>query len=557
MRIQTSKLAKLTILTLILIAILFGISAVKASSTVSKYWAWRQPPYIITYPYVVPWVEVVAWGGPNKQTLYAGNKDDEYSPGIPQGIYRSNDFGLTWEFLGKVDENEDIATLVVNPSNPNIIFAGFDRDYYQGGIYRTEDGGNSWVSVLPYLYVFDIEIDPNNPDVVYATGLSSAAPPEIPAGIYKSVDSGITWQYFSDSVFNDIEVHPTSPNILFGAHRLSSFPTDGIFRSEDGGVTWTQITSIRQTKIIINESNPNQMFMFGWEYNGIWRTDDGGMNWVDVSSNLPYVISGQSIYTAIIDPLFPNTIWIGLKYDGMYVSHDNGDSWTHESNGMAFIGSGIYGPQCISADLFEDRFSIACSGRLYVLADRIINVSSISSASAYDGWVLETTETSNRGHTVNSTATTLLVGDDSLNRQYRSILSFDTSGLPDNAVITKITLNIKSQGIKGTGDPFSLFNALLVDIVNGNFNAPTLEGKDFQTVAGVTYEFTSPVPASNWYTLDLSSATAFINTTGNTQIRLRFKLDDNNNRKANYISFYSGNASTADRPTLVVEYYTP
>jgi hypothetical protein len=178
-----------------------------------------------------------------------------------------------------------------------------------------------------------------------------------------------------------------------------------------------------------------------------------------------------------------------------------------------------------------------------------------------DGWVLETTELGNIGRTINSTATTLLVGDDTLRRQYRSILSFNTSNLPDNAVLTKVSLKVKKQGIVGGGNPVSLFQGFLVDIKNGKFGTYLLEASDWQAAANKTLGPFSPVVSSGWYTFDLTNANIYVNklTTsyGLTQIRLRFKLDDNNNAIANYLSLYSGNAGAASAPQLIIEYYVP
>lgn len=64
-----------------------------------------------------------------------------------------------------------------------------------------------------------------------------------------------------------------------------------------------------------------------------------------------------------------------------------------------------------------------------------------------------------------------------------------------------------------------------------------------------------------WYSFDLTAAKTYINKlasgSGLTQIRLRFKLDDNNNAIANYLSLYSANAVAASRPQLIVQYYVP
>jgi hypothetical protein len=79
--------------------------------------------------------------------------------------------------------------------------------------------------------------------------------------------------------------------------------------------------------------------------------------------------------------------------------------------------------------------------------------------------------------------------------------------------------------------------------------------------ANQTIELLKPTASNGWYLLDLTVAKACINKLatggGLTQMRLRFKLDDNNNTIANYLSLYSGNASATSRPLLIVEYYVP
>ncbi len=83
----------------------------------------------------------------------------------------------------------------------------------------------------------------------------------------------------------------------------------------------------------------------------------------------------------------------------------------------------------------------------------------------------------------------------------------------------------------------------------------------FQAKAGHSYGPFMPVPVSNWYSINLTGGSTFINKlasgSGLTQIRLRFKLDDNNNAIANYLALYSGNAPMAHRPQLVIAYYVP
>ncbi|MGC1378174.1 MAG: DNRLRE domain-containing protein, partial [Anaerolineales bacterium] len=147
-------------------------------------------------------------------------------------------------------------------------------------------------------------------------------------------------------------------------------------------------------------------------------------------------------------------------------------------------------------------------------------------------------------------------------QQYRSILSFSTGGLPDNAVITGVTLKVQKSAIVGGGNPMTTFGGFMVDIKNGFFGtAATLQAGDFQAAGSKTYGPFGPAPVSNWYAIDLTGAGRFVNKlaagAGLTQLRLRFKLDDNNNAVANYLSLFSGDAPAAARPQLIVTYYVP
>jgi hypothetical protein len=182
------------------------------------------------------------------------------------------------------------------------------------------------------------------------------------------------------------------------------------------------------------------------------------------------------------------------------------------------------------------------------------------SQAAYDGWVLESSGTSSKGGTMNAAATTIYLGDDAQDRQYRSILSFDTSSLPDNATITSIVLKIKKQGLVGA-DPFTTHQYILVDIRKGAFSVNNaLQLTDFQAAASKSNAGTiQNTPVSGWYSSNLgSSAFTYINLTGITQFRLRFKIDDNDDLGADYLKFYSGNHATISlRPLLELKYIVP
>ncbi len=180
------------------------------------------------------------------------------------------------------------------------------------------------------------------------------------------------------------------------------------------------------------------------------------------------------------------------------------------------------------------------------------------SLAASDGWVLETTELSKVGGNRN-TSGVLLAGDDALNKEYRSILDFNTADLPDNAQISKVTLKLMKSGMSPS-DPFLTLGALLMDMRKGYFGTnSSLESMDFQSTAsksGIS-GFTSL--GGGVYQLVINPIDyAQINKEGATQFRLHFELDDNNNKRADTISFHSGNSLTMTyRPLLIVEYTLP
>ncbi|MEW5829568.1 MAG: hypothetical protein AB1846_11800 [Chloroflexota bacterium] len=183
------------------------------------------------------------------------------------------------------------------------------------------------------------------------------------------------------------------------------------------------------------------------------------------------------------------------------------------------------------------------------------------SIGSQDGWVLESAENSNAGGSLNVSSATFSLGDDKFRRQYRGILSFNTSSLPNNAVITKVTLKIRKQGILGGGNPVLLFQGFMLDVKKGFFGTPALQITDFQAAANKTVGPFKPAPVNNWYSFNLTGAKVYVNKLGTsgglTQIRLRFKLDDNNNAIANMLNLFSGNAPLASRPLLIVEYFVP
>jgi uncharacterized delta-60 repeat protein len=183
---------------------------------------------------------------------------------------------------------------------------------------------------------------------------------------------------------------------------------------------------------------------------------------------------------------------------------------------------------------------------------------SFNANAPYDGWILESSETSNTGGTLNTTATTFNMGDDPKDKQYLSIISFQTSSLPDNALITSVQVKIRKQGLVGT-DPFTTHGSLLLEIRNGLFsNNLDLTVGDFSAPPSSNQQDKFSASTDGWYAANLSAANlAFVNRFGPTQFRLRFNLDDDDDLSADYVKFFSGDATTENQPQLIITYVLP
>jgi hypothetical protein len=183
------------------------------------------------------------------------------------------------------------------------------------------------------------------------------------------------------------------------------------------------------------------------------------------------------------------------------------------------------------------------------------------SQSANDGYVTESTETSNTGGS-NAAAGTgsaaLRVGDTATDQQVKTILSFDTSSIPDGATITAVTIRLQQGSVNGTS-PFGTHGQCRVDIKSGAFGAVTLENSDFEAAADSANVATLSAPAANgdWASGTLSGAAlALINKTGTTQFRVYFQTDDNDDSGRDDVGFFPGEAAAGTRPELIVR-YTP
>lgn len=200
------------------------------------------------------------------------------------------------------------------------------------------------------------------------------------------------------------------------------------------------------------------------------------------------------------------------------------------------------------------------------LAPQVVNAApttvTFTSVGAQDGWVLESGENTNVGGSFNATSSNnsaLRVGDNNQDRQYKTVVSFDTSSIPDGATIVSATLRLLRGSLTGT-NPFTTHGTCWVDVKNGSgfSGSLALQNGDFEAAATAVQAASLSNAASNgtWSTGALNATgLAAINKSGTTQLRIYFNLDDNDDTGNDYIGYYSGeNGTASNRPQLVITY---
>lgn len=191
----------------------------------------------------------------------------------------------------------------------------------------------------------------------------------------------------------------------------------------------------------------------------------------------------------------------------------------------------------------------------------VSTIATFQSTATEDGWTLANIQTPSnvsfdRG---GSGASGLRAGDDNRNRTYRSILSFDTATLPDNAIVDSVTLELK-RGADTGPSAFAALGSIAVDMKNGFFGSrATLEAADFAAApSGRVATFGSIGSRGSLNSIPLKNAAAnFVNLAGRTQLRLGFTTSSNGDRRNNYVGFFAGDAASTNRPVLRVEYHLP
>ena len=190
------------------------------------------------------------------------------SVSVGDGIYKSTDGGTTWQHQG-LEDSERISDIIVHPDNSDVVYAGAMGHLWdsseQRGVYKTVDGGTTWENIL---YIdentgcADLDIDPVNPDIMYAAMWSYRRYPwSFDSGLngnsalYKSTDGGNTWAKihngFPDETLGriGIAVAPSNGNTIYASVECKSKEGKGLYLSTDQGNSWSRVNNEFNTTV--------------------------------------------------------------------------------------------------------------------------------------------------------------------------------------------------------------------------------------------------------------------------------------------------------------------
>ena len=264
---------------------------------------------------------------------------------------------MRWRCIGPFRGGRTVAISGV-PHQPNVFYMAA----VNGGVWKTTDFGNTWNPIFddqPTGSVGALAVAPSDPNVIYVGSGEGLQRPDLATGdgIYKSTDAGKTWTHLGLRDAQQIAaiiVDPKDPNRLFVAavgHPYGPNAERGVFRSTDGGQTFQKVLykdeNTGAADLAFDPANPQTVYAVLWAArvapwevrsgasfitagSGIFKSTDGGTNWRPLTKGLPAAEDGLGRIGIAVAPSEPSRIYASVeanKNGGVYVSKDAGESW--------------------------------------------------------------------------------------------------------------------------------------------------------------------------------------------------------------------------------------
>jgi photosystem II stability/assembly factor-like uncharacterized protein len=257
------------------------------------------------------------------------------------GVWKTDDFGETWQPIFDDQPTGSIGALAVAPSNPNTIYVGSGEGIQRpdlsvgDGVYKSTDGGITWhnTGILDGQQIGSIIVDPKNPDRAFVAVVGHPYGPNKERGVFRTLDGGQSWQKVlykdEDTGAIALSFDPSNPQTIYAdmwAGRQGPWengqwdgPNSGLYKSTDGGDHWSQLTNgLPTTKeglgrigFCVAPSNPNLIYaVVNADKGGIYRSDDAGESWKLVNDQERVWGRGDDFAEIKVDPKDPETLYV-------------------------------------------------------------------------------------------------------------------------------------------------------------------------------------------------------------------------------------------------------
>ncbi len=273
---------------------------------------------------------------------------------VGTGLYRTDDGGKNWEFVGFKD-SERIAKIVIEPEDSKTVYVCVLGHLWDSnkerGLYKTTDGGKNWEKIL---YVdektgcADLEMDPQEPNILYAAMWQVRRWPYFfrsggpGSGLYKTSDGGKKWVKLKRGLPEgelgriELAIAPSRPSTIYA---IVEAKKTGLYRSDDMGENWKRVNSsffvsarpFYLANLYVSPKDHNRVYSPNFS---LWVSDDGGKSFSQSSISSNFGISGgihPDDHALWINPENPDNLILGTD-GGIYVSYDRG-------NRFRFVGS--------------------------------------------------------------------------------------------------------------------------------------------------------------------------------------------------------------------------
>jgi photosystem II stability/assembly factor-like uncharacterized protein len=275
------------------------------------------------------------------------------------GVWKSTDFGRTWNPIFDDQPTQSIGALAVAPSSPNTIYVGSGEGLRRpdlsigDGMYKSTDAGKTWhhLGLRDAQQIASIIVDPKDANRLFVAAQGHPYGPNPERGVFRSLDGGQTFQkvlYKDDNVGGmDLVFDPRNSQIIFASMWSSrrppwttgggyNGPGSGLYKSTDGGSTWQQLTKglpgaaegIGRIGPTVSPSDPDRMYAWvnSTKGSGIYRSDDAGESWQQVNDEERIYGRGDDFGCVRVDPKNKDVIYVANT--STYRSTDAGKNFT-------------------------------------------------------------------------------------------------------------------------------------------------------------------------------------------------------------------------------------